>query len=230
MNIPSKNPKHNARKQQYVKKQNLSANSINPRLIFMGIGFVIIVVAVVILVINIDKLNPAGEEEEIRVIEYGDSAILQFKMWVDTNDDGKVEWDEYHDPITNEEITPAMGGEVYPTISETVEPYGFYGEMVGMEQGQTKRFVLEANVDDNGDGIDDNTGLKTRSYGKPSSPYYNTAIRYYIKILNITKNGEAPLPWNVQQPPNPIVPTSSSNFEITDMLYCANSLTIKKFD
>ncbi|UYP45075.1 hypothetical protein NEF87_001360 [Candidatus Lokiarchaeum ossiferum] len=230
MNIPSKNPKHNARKQQYVKKQNLSANSINPRLIFMGIGFVIIVVAVVILVINIDNLNPAnGGEEETRVIEYGDSAILEFKMWVDTNGDGLVDWDEYHDDENNE-ITPAMGGEVYPTISTSAEPYGFYGAMVGMEQGQTKRFVLEANIDDNGDGIDDNTGLKTQSYGKPSSPYYNTAIRYYIKILNITKKGEDPLPWNVQQPANPIVPPSSSNIGITDMFYCANSVTIKKFD
>ena len=192
--------------------------------------FVVVVVGVVILVVNLDKIIPnGGGEEDTRVIEYGDSAILEFKMWVDTDGDGDVDWDEFHDS-NGDEITPAMGGTTYPTILDNVEPRGFYSRMIGMKQGSIDSFELEANVDADQDYIDDNTGDPTVSYGKPSSQYYNTAIRYYIKILNITKEGEDPLPFNTVPSASSSSSLDESLFGVNDLLYCANSLLVKKCD
>lgn len=231
MNIPSKNPKHSARKQQYVKKQNLSTNNINPKFILMGIVFVAVVVGVVILVISIDKLNSNGGEEETRVIEYGDSAIIEFKMWKDLNDDGVIAWDEYHLADSTEEKTPDSANTFYPTITETKDPRGFYRRIIGMTVGETDQFTLVANIDADDDGIDDITGDPVESYGKPSSPWYNTALKYHIKILNLTKKGEPLIYFTPPSKPiteTPIAPSSSS-FNLADMLYCANSLIVKKW-
>ena len=196
----------------------------------MSVGFVAVIIIVVIVVVNYDDIDPNDNDTDINVIEYGDSAILEFQMWADTDGDGDIEWNEYHDDA-GDETEPDMGGIIYPTILEDLEPHGFYSHMIGMKQGDYKRFVLEANVDDNKDFIDDNTGDPTVSYGNPSSAFYNTAIRYYIKILNITKEGEDLLPFNVPQSSNPnSASMNASTFRVTDLLYSANSLLGKKFN
>ncbi len=195
----------------------------------MSVGFVAVVIVVVIVVVNYDDIDP-DNETDIKVIEYGDSAILEFKMWADTDGDGKVGWDEYHDAV-GDETAPDVGDTIYPTILEELEPLGFYSHMIGMEQGKSKRFELEANVDVDKDFIDDLTGEPTVSYGNPSSAFYNTTIRYYIKILNITKEGESPLIFMPPVPSNPSgASVDASSFRVTDLLYSANSLLGKKFD
>ena len=61
-------------------------------------------------------------------------------------------------------------------------PPGLYREILGMEKGQTKTIIIPANVDTNGDGIDDLTGIPVWE-GEDSLGQYN--LKFFINTLII---------------------------------------------
>lgn len=66
--------------------------------------------------------------------------------------------------------------------SEENFPPGLYYNILGMTEEETKIFTIPANVDNNGDGIDDFTGIPVWE-GEDSLGQYN--LQFYIEILII---------------------------------------------
>ncbi|MHA1602647.1 MAG: Tir C-terminal domain-containing protein [Promethearchaeota archaeon] len=60
---------------------------------------------------------------------------------------------------------------------------GYVNNVLGMKEGETKTFNLPANIDNDGNGIDDNTGQQVLSYGQ--GKLANTNIRFEVTIVTI---------------------------------------------
>ena len=180
--MPSQNPKHNKKRAVYQRKQTYSSYSgPNLRLILMGTIFVAVIAVVVVVILNLDALNPTDDDDVI--IEDGDSASIHYKLWIDNDQDGIIEWVD---------VTPDQENTILPTIllgdsSGGLLP-GFYYALLGMKVNETNQFYLEANVDEDDDGIDDITGKDVVSY--TSGVNANKKLLFWIKILDITKKGD----------------------------------------
>jgi hypothetical protein len=121
-------------------------------------------------------------------IEDGDLVVFQYTLWAAPRDSGV-------DGVINLD-TPIQGPLSYETLIRRGYdlPSGVYLALLNMKSGNTKEFNLTANIDANGDFIDDVTGLDVLSFGNPidiegnPNPFYNANIKYRILILQITKS------------------------------------------
>jgi hypothetical protein len=111
----------------------------------------------------------------------GRSFTVYYTLWKDTNGDGVA---DTRVPQPGED---ADGVANFPVdgLSKSGLIAGFYYNLLGMTEGQEKTFDLPANVDANGDGIDDNTGQEVLSYGNPTHEMFNTALRFWVRVVNI---------------------------------------------
>lgn len=182
--MPSQNPKHNKKRAVYQRKQTYSSYSgPSLRLILMGTIFVAVIAVVVVVILNLDALIPTGDNDEV-FIEDGDSAMIHYKLWIDDDQDGIIEWVD---------VTPDQDSTFLPTIlsgdsSGGLIP-GFYNALLGMKVNDTNQFYLEANVDEDQDGIDDITGKDVVSY-TGTHDLANTKLLFWLKVLDITKKGD----------------------------------------
>lgn len=181
--LPSQNPKHNKKRAVYQRKQNYSSSSgPNIRLILMGSIFVAVIAVVVIVILNLDAFNPPGEDEII--FEDGDSANIHYKMWVDDDHDGIIEWVDIDPDYEDTFLATIDLNEIPPGLAP-----GFVHSLIGMEENETNRFYLEANVDEDQDGIDDDTGRDVVSF-TGTHELSNTKLLFWLQILDIVKEGE----------------------------------------
>ena len=109
-------------------------------------------------------------------IKDGDIIFFQYEFYMDVN----------HDLIfTEQELIDNSDAFQWKVEQDSAQgfPPGVYINILGMNLGQSKTFILDANVDEDGDGKDDITGEDVLSFG--SGPFANTALKYFVKILQI---------------------------------------------
>jgi hypothetical protein len=174
----SQNPKHNKKKVLLSRQQVFESSGHNYRYIAMVLIFIAAIGGIIALVIYINK-NQSPETDPMLLVQDEDVVKVEYKLWADENRDNKIDW-EKTEPNEHKTIEQNM-------TKDKVPCKGFYNNVIGMKLGEKKRFFLKANVDVDGDGIDDNTGDPIESYGNPSAQFYNMSLVFWVDILNITK-------------------------------------------
>ena len=93
-------------------------------------------------------------------IQTGDTVKLSYKMWSDKDGDGQV----------NPELqAPDDEGTFEPTITDTSLIYGFYKNVLGMEEGQTKEFYVPPE----------------EGYTQPGHQYYGVTLYFWVETIDI---------------------------------------------
>lgn len=111
-------------------------------------------------------------------IQIGDSVELEYTLWIATPNSGNNG--------LIDTSSPYQGPATFPTtVQKGGLINGFYYAILGMGEGEEKTFDLPANIDANGDGIDDNTGLEVESYGSSSHDLYNTKLKFKVRVISI---------------------------------------------
>lgn len=175
------NPKHRKKKVS-ANRQGRFESGVNYRFWLMGALFIGIIVGAVWLVVYLDK-DPDDADKDIPEIEDQDIAEVSYKLWADKDRDGEIKWTE--DPADEVDIFEK-------NITKDNFINGFYKNLLGMKEGETDHFFLVANVDTDGNGIDDNTNIEIETYGDPNHKFYNMSLVFWVRIENITKAGEEP--------------------------------------
>ena len=144
----------------------------------MGLIFILSITGVVLLAKYLPDSN-LGHGDNL-YIEDGDTAKIHYKLWIDDDKDGFIDIDE--DPYQEDtlDFTITKGGLIN----------GFYYECLDLEIGEISKFLIDPNVDEDGDGIDDITDEEVLGYGAPGHALFNTTIYYWIQVVNITKSEE----------------------------------------
>ncbi|MHA1776754.1 MAG: hypothetical protein DRO88_12160 [Promethearchaeia archaeon] len=110
-------------------------------------------------------------------IQPGDNVRLEYTLWVDFDGDNQVD-------INSEE--PFQGPSEFDTeVSKTRLIKGFYYQILGMEEGESKTFEIPGQPDANNDGLDDVTGEEILGYGPSNSQLYNKLLVFHVKVIRI---------------------------------------------
>ncbi|MCF2139795.1 MAG: FKBP-type peptidyl-prolyl cis-trans isomerase [Candidatus Lokiarchaeota archaeon] len=110
-------------------------------------------------------------------IQPGDNVRLEYTLWVDFDGDGQVD--------TNNE-SPYQGPSQFDTeVSKTKLIRGFYYQILGMEEGQTKKFEIPGQLDENQDGIEDETNNELLGYGPSNPQLYNKLLVFKVTVIKI---------------------------------------------
>jgi hypothetical protein len=177
--MPRTNPKHQKRRVVASRQQQLSTGGFPTRYLVMTLILVGAVVAIIVLVVTLNKDN--DNKTQNLSVQDNDIVILKYKLWTNPN----------LDPIASVKNTPVYqeSTNFQRNVSkDNIQPTGFYYNILGMKISESKYFALPANVDDNGDKVDDITSQEVLSYGKPTDALYNTPLVYWVEIVNITKS------------------------------------------
>ncbi len=135
---------------------------------------------------NIDDNNnnnnggstPVDDTDNPITIQINDDVVLEYTLWIAPAGSGTSG--------VIDTSTPHAGPDQFPaTVKKGNLINGFYYAIIGMEVGETKEFTLDANIDYNGDGIDDNTGQEILSYGSPGHDLFNTNLKFRVKVISI---------------------------------------------
>jgi len=144
------------------------------------------VAAIVGIVVALYYFGESKTNQETNKIETGDNVTMHYRLWIDDNKDGQIDISK---PPYQE--TESFKTDVYSVYHEGLPPgktqliHGFYLNLLGKVVNQSFSFRLEANVDANGDYIDDVTNKVVVSY--TSGELANTSLYFWVKILNIEK-------------------------------------------
>lgn len=125
----------------------------------------------------VPSLNSSGEGARD-----GENVRMEYTLWIanQTGSEGVINTS-----------SPYQGPDNFTSaITPQKLIYGYYLNVLGMEEGESKTFDLPANNDTDGDGFDDSTGLKVLSYGRPSSELFNTKLRFRVIIITIYRFDE----------------------------------------
>lgn len=181
--MPKVSPKEKARKLRMVQQKRLDHGTPNLKYWLMGI---VGVAAIVGIVVALYYFGESKTNQETNKIETGDNVTMHYRLWIDDNKDGQIDISK---PPYQE--TESFKTDVYSVYHEGLPPgktqliHGFYLNLLGKVVNQSFSFRLEANVDANGDYIDDVTNKVVVSY--TSGELANTSLYFWVKILNIEK-------------------------------------------
>lgn len=175
--MPRINPKHQKKKIVAMRQQKFSRGHFPWRYLLMFVIFVA-VIGITVAIVMLSK-SPEETTDTVVVQEY-DKVIVHYKLWIDSDHDLIVDW--RNSPPDQESATFSTN------VSKDATILGFYQHLLGKRQGESERFILEPNVDYNGDGIDDVTNKEVLGYGDPGHDLFNTTLVYWIQIINITKS------------------------------------------
>lgn len=165
--MPKKNPKRSsqAKRRRYELKQQYRTEKRDYRYLKMGIVAVGVIGAVVALIM----LNQ--EEAQVRRLKEGDEVTFEYTLW--TCDDN----------FNYNYSQPHQDSEFQVVVTPDNLIYGFYQNVIGMEEGEVRTFNLDACIDADSDGYDDNTGDRCETYGDPSHELYNTNLRFRVRLV-----------------------------------------------
>jgi hypothetical protein len=109
-------------------------------------------------------------------IKDGDTIIFKYEFYIDWNDDKEFDSTEL---AFNEDAYE------WKVKENTVEEYppGLYYNILGMKEGETKTFIIPANIDGNGDGIDDFTGIPV--WVSEDHNFGVHDLKYFVEIFTI---------------------------------------------
>jgi hypothetical protein len=107
----------------------------------------------------------------------GDTVEIEYKLWVDDDKDGYVDTS----------ATPFQGPKTFPisNLKKGDLINGFYYNILGMEEGETKTFEIAPTLDEDNNGIDDTTGKELLGYGKGDN-LYNKKLVFWVRIVSIS--------------------------------------------
>ncbi len=111
-------------------------------------------------------------------IKVGDSVELEYTLYIAPKGSGN--------PGLVDTTSAYQGPSTFTTdVIKGKLINGFFYQIIGMVEGQTKEFNVGANVDANEDGFDDITTQEVLSYGAPSHELYNTNLFFRVKLIKI---------------------------------------------
>ena len=156
-----------------------SSKSNNNFAVFVFICIIIgaSVTGVIIAKNNADD-NPDDPNGTTTGLKDGDTIIFNYDFFIDWNDDKQFDSTEL-----------AFNEDAYEwrVKENTIEEYppGFYYNILGMEVGESKTFIIPANIDINPqDGIDDITGIPVWESEDHNFGIHD--LKYFVEILQIT--------------------------------------------
>lgn len=144
----------------------------------MGFIFILSITGVVLLAKYLPDSN-LGHGDNL-YIEDGDTAKIHYKLWIDDDRDSFIDID----------VPPYQESTLDFSITKDGLINGFYYESLDLEIGEIAKFLIDPNIDADGDGDDDITGDEILGYGAPSHALFNMTIYYWIQVVNITKSEE----------------------------------------
>ncbi|KKN18006.1 hypothetical protein LCGC14_0960100 [marine sediment metagenome] len=98
---------------------------------------------------------------------------------------------------------------------------GLYNNLLNKQQFYDSGLVwLNKCIDQNRDGVDDNTGRPALTYGNSTDQYFNTSLIIQFRILNIQKMSQQPAP------PNPIYNILLNIFTIISLIIVCVGLVV----
>ncbi len=176
--IPTRNPKHNRQKSNFIDLQDNSKGNTK-QFILMTIIFFIVVIVVVLIVQN----QEPGTPPSLKKYAEGDTATIEFKVWADSDGDGEVEWTlSENTTVINSSITVTNKTD-FIVDGNYIE--GFFDNAVGLRENEVKKFYLDANIDEDQDDIDDKSLKRVKSF--VIGAWANTKVLFEIKIISLTK-------------------------------------------
>ncbi|MHA1646271.1 MAG: hypothetical protein ACTSVU_06800 [Promethearchaeota archaeon] len=183
--MPSHNPKHQRKSNYSPPPKNLTSNRRNIRIILMVGISLFVIVAVVLFIVFIPKWTPPTND---RIIEDGDEVTMDYKLWIDHDKDGSIDWSNIPEDIHNP-FYEVIVKQKDPTIDNSTGLIkAWYDAVLGSKLGEIKSFYAGPSLDSNHDGLDDVTGKAVDSFTTGSLG--NVKIFVKIMILKITKPDE----------------------------------------
>ena len=116
------------------------------------------------------------------IIEHGDDVKIYYQAW-------ELDEDENYNPLS-----PIIDENVWVEMIPRTENssglmLGLYSNLLGKEVNYESGLIwLNRCIDEDLDGLDDNTGQPALSFGKSSDIYFDTCLMIQFKVLSIQKN------------------------------------------
>ncbi len=123
-------------------------------------------------------------------INTGDQINSTICMWVDMNNDTNFTTDEIMNQCT-----------FMVKMNSSEEPLGLIQNILGLTIAEQKEFLISADVDEDGDGIDDLTNHSILGY--KSGEYANKSLKYIVEINAINEICLRDIPTRTSIPPIP---------------------------
>jgi hypothetical protein len=182
--MPKQNPKHQRKTVLYERQHELQARAKFPkRYLVMGIILACSIIGIVVLFV---VLNPDNPIDKSLSVEEFDKVDVNYKMWANKNKDPLV-FVIYRPSGPDDENENFVFN-----VSKSNVIAGFYFNILGLNKGESDYFALPANIDNDNNGFDDNTGDEVLSYGANNSQFFNTPLIFWVRINNITKHSSQP--------------------------------------
>ena len=167
-------------KSKYYDEHISTSNSSNSNSKFAVFVIVCIIIGAsvsgIIVASNNADDDPNNNGPEPVGIQDGDTIVFKYDFFIDWNDDKVFESSEL---VDNDDYY------VWKVQEDTIEgfPPGLYYNLLGMEEEDTKTFIIPANIDQNGDGIDDITGIPV--WDSEDHDFQVHDLKYYVQIWQI---------------------------------------------
>lgn len=131
-------------------------------------------------------------------IEINDQISCSFSIWADMNKDRLFSPNE----LINQNYTSI-------DLNSCDMPLGFIQNVLGLTITEEKEFIIPADVDENGDGIDDRTNCSILGY--KTGEYANASLKYRVNICAINDTCLNDIPTKSLISPEPTTPTDTTN-------------------
>ncbi|MHA1293964.1 MAG: hypothetical protein ACTSQJ_15015 [Promethearchaeota archaeon] len=170
-----KGKKDKERRETYVDEYEYSKNYHPLLMAFIFIGVIVIIVVLFLFVFN----------EEATRISDGDEVKLDYDVY--TLDD----YNNNKDPTIHKTNKWVNVCSRYDDDCNNGLILGFYKELLGKKEGDSSTVYLDACIDKDKDGDDDNTGDDAESYGFPDDELFDEDIVIWYKVIKINKTSSS---------------------------------------
>ncbi|MCF2139818.1 MAG: hypothetical protein K9W44_07180 [Candidatus Lokiarchaeota archaeon] len=183
--MPKSNPKHIKKKVVYQRSKALDQHSIPTRYWIMGVLALVIIASVVVLAITWDDITGQGTDDNdkphtiLRVVD-GCWVTMAYRIYYDKNDDGVIDYTGLDAEVYDEKPIDAPYT-VQVTSAHLI--LGWYRGLLGLTKDEDTYIQIEAFVDLDEDGRNDNSGEPPLGFTVGTLKY--KALIIYTYILEI---------------------------------------------
>ena len=211
--MPKSNPKHIKKKVVYQRSKSLQKHTIPTRYWIMGVFGIVIIAGVIVLAVTWDDItgnvnNDDDNPQKLSRVVDGCWVTMAYRIYYDKNGDGEIDYTGLDVEIYDEKTID------YPfTTQVTTERLilGWYRGLLGLAKGEEDYINIEAFVDTDGDGRNDDSGEPPLGYTVGTLKY--KALIIFVHIIEIyAEEGFDPntIPYYPTATTNPI--TTNNNF------------------
>lgn len=184
--MPKSNPKHIKKKVVYQRSKTLQKNTIPTRYWIMGVIGIIVISAAVVIAVSWDDITGQGNNDtnpqKISKVVDGCWVTMAYRIYYDKNNDGVIDYTGLDAEIYDQaDIDHPFTTQV--TTDRLI--LGWYRGLLGLTIGEEKYIDIEAFVDDNDDGRNDNSGEPPLGFTSDNHPLKYKHIIIFVHIVEI---------------------------------------------